>query len=326
MKKLLKIGGGVLLLFILLISGALIYLSAALPDVGEAPELSVEITPERVERGEYLANYVFACIDCHSTRNFSKFSGPLVAGTYGKGGERFGPEMGLPGVYYSKNLTPYNLGDWTDGEIFRAITTGVNKEGKALFPIMPYLSYGKADKEDIYDIIAYLRTLEPVEADVPESASQFPMNFILNTIPVPAAFSTKPDKSDTLEYGKYLVTVAACRDCHTPQKQGAPIEELELAGGFEFLFPSGELIRSANITPDEKTGIGSWDEDEFVRRFKSYADTSSLVDVNQGEFNTIMPWSMYAQMEEYDLRAMYSYLRTIPAVENQIVRFTPPQN
>lgn len=324
MKKVIKIAGGLLLMVILLISGALIYLKAALPDTGDAPELSIEITPERVERGEYLANYVFVCIDCHSTRDFSKFSGPLVAGTYGKGGERFGVEMGLPGNFYSKNLTPYHLGDWTDGEIFKAITTGVNKDGRALFPIMPYLSYGKADKEDIYDIIAYLRTLEPIEYDVPESEPVFPMNFILNTIPRPASFTTKPDKSDKIEYGRYLVSVASCRDCHTPQAKGEPVAELNLAGGFEFLFPSGEIIRSANITPDLKTGIGSWSEDQFVQRFKAYADTSTrLPEVVPGQFNSIMPWSMYGQMKEEDLRAVYAYLRTVPPIEHSVVRFEP---
>lgn len=327
MKKIIKVGGGALLIIILLTSGTLIYLTAALPDVGDAPEINVEITPERVARGEYLAKYVFACIDCHSTRDFSKFSGPLVKGTLGKGGERFGPEMGLPGVYYSKNLTPYNLKDWTDGEIFRAITTGINKDGEALFPVMPYLSYGKADKEDVYDIIAYLRTLEPIEYDVPESSSQFPMNFILNTIPKPADLSTKPDKSDKIAYGEYLVTVAACQECHTPQQQGAPIEGMELAGGFEYLLPSGEVIRSANITPDEKTGIGSWTEDQFVQRFKSYIDSSFVLpEVKPGGFNTIMPWTMYAQMKEDDLRAIYAYLQTVPAIENQVVLFSPPAN
>src|SRR5690554_2503217 len=178
--------------------------------------------------------------------------------------------MGLPGNYYSRNLTPYNLGDWTDGELFRAITTGVNKDGKALFPIMPYLNYGKVDKEDIYDIIAYLRTLEPIEYDVPESTSNFPMNFIINTIPAPAAFTTKPDKADKIEYGRYLVTAASCRDCHTPQINGAPIMELDLAGGFEYILSEGEILRSANITPHERTGIGSWTEDQFVQRFKNY--------------------------------------------------------
>lgn len=76
-----------------------------------------------------------------------------------KGGEFFGPDLGFPGEFYSRNLTPANLRGWTDGEIFRAITAGVNKEGEALFPVMPYRNYSKMDKEDIYDIIAYLRTL-----------------------------------------------------------------------------------------------------------------------------------------------------------------------
>jgi hypothetical protein len=62
-------------------------------------------------------------MDCHSTRDWSKFSGPLVEGTLGQGGERFDQTVGMPGVVYSKNITPARIGDYTDGELFRLITT-----------------------------------------------------------------------------------------------------------------------------------------------------------------------------------------------------------
>ena len=81
------------------------------------------------------------------------------------------------------NLTPYHLGNWTDGEIFRAITTGVSRDGHALFPVMPYTSYAKMDPADIKDIIAYLRTLKPIHNAIPAAESDFPMNFIINTMP-----------------------------------------------------------------------------------------------------------------------------------------------
>lgn len=324
MRKLIKVAVGLVLTFILLITGALVYVKTALPNVGPAPDLTVEITPERVERGKYLANHVMMCVDCHSTRNWAKFSGPLVAGTEGKGGEFFGADIGLPGNYYSKNLTPYHIGDWSDGELFRAITSGVNKNGEALFPIMPYLNFGKADKEDIYDIIAYLRTLEPVEYDVPASSSNFPMNFIINTIPKQPAFTTKPDRNNRVAYGEYLVTVGSCRDCHTQQVNGAPVMELDLAGGFTFVLPSGDVVNSANITPHNTTGIGEWGEQQFVERFKSYADsTYVLPDTPAGTFNTPMPWSMYGHMHEDDLRAIYAYLQTVPALENKVTLFAP---
>jgi hypothetical protein len=72
-----------------------------------------------IERGKYMAWHVMACMDCHCKRDFSKFSGPVVPGTDGMGGERFGPEFGLPGNIYSRNITPAAIGKWTDEEIIR---------------------------------------------------------------------------------------------------------------------------------------------------------------------------------------------------------------
>src|SRR5690606_38136067 len=69
--KLLKILGVLVLVLVVVVAGALTYVSTALPDVGPPPEITVEITPERLERGEYLANHVMLCMDCHSTRDWS---------------------------------------------------------------------------------------------------------------------------------------------------------------------------------------------------------------------------------------------------------------
>src|ERR1035437_9435534 len=137
MKRFKKITVFVLLLLIVAAGGSVGYLKFALPDVDAAPDLKIVSSPEKIARGEYLANSVCVCMDCHGTRDWSKFSGPPVDGTKGKGGEVFDQKFGFPGAYVSKNITPFSLGKWTDGEIFRAITCGVNKDGKALFPIMP---------------------------------------------------------------------------------------------------------------------------------------------------------------------------------------------
>ncbi len=312
-----------LLTIVVLIAGLISYVKFTLPNVGEAEDLKIEATPERVAHGKYLANAVAACMDCHSTRDWSKFAGPLMDGTLGKGGEVFPEEFGFPGTFYSKNITPYGIGSWTDGELFRAITSGVNKDGEALFPVMPHKAYGKCDKEDIYDIIAYLRSLPSIKNDVPKSEAIFPMNVIINTIPTKAEFSTRPDKKNQVAYGKYLFTMASCTECHTKQDKGTPIEGMEMAGGFEFPLPVG-TVRSANITPDKETGIGNWDEAAFVSRFKMYFD-SNYVDpqVAPGNFQTVMPWKMYGQMEEEDLKAMFAYLKTIKPIKNQVEKFTP---
>ncbi|MBC7893749.1 MAG: c-type cytochrome [Sphingobacteriaceae bacterium] len=309
-----------------LILGAFGYFTVAFPKAEPAPELNIERTPERVKRGEYLATNVAVCLDCHSKRDFSLYAGPPTPGTFGAGGERFGHDFGLPGEVYTKNLTPHGIGDWTDGELFRAITTGVGRDGHALFPVMPYGIYGKMDPEDIKDIIAYLRTLPAIKNDLPKRQLDFPLNFIVETIPGPAQPQKKPDTLDRVAYGKYLVTMASCGDCHTPtDKDHKPVPGRDLAGGVEFKFPQGTL-RPANLTPD-KTGLGQWTEAQFVQRFRVYADPAfEAPKMDPKGFNTIMPWLMYGKMKESDLKAIYAYLRSVKPVRNEVVKFTPAQN
>ena len=314
-----KVLGLLVLTAALLFAGVLVYVTTALPKVSPAPDFKVESTAAQLARGKYLANHVAVCIDCHSSRDWSKFSAPPVAGTIGKGGEKFDQTLGFPGTYYAKNITPAGLGTWTDGEIFRAITSGVRKDGSALFPVMPHHLYGQLDQEDIWSIIAYIRTLAPIQNQVPESVSDFPMNFIINTIPAEPKFQPVPAKTDVVAYGKYLVTAAACAECHTPKTNGQNIAGMEFAGGMEFKFPTGETLRSTNITSDPKTGIGNWTEAAFLNRFKMHANPAP---VEKGGFQTVMPWTMYAGMQEEDLRAIYAYLKTVPKIENKVERFT----
>lgn len=304
------------------VAGLLSYVKYGLPKIAEAEDLKIEYTEERIQRGEYLAHNVMVCMDCHSRRDYSRFGAPLVEKSLGSGGELFGKQMGFPGDFYAPNLTPYHLKDWTDGELFRAITTGVSKDGRALFPVMPYQSYGTIDKEDIYSVISYIRSLEPIENDVPLSKAEFPMNFIINTIPRQASFVTRPEEADMIAYGKYLFTSAACNDCHTRQEKGEPVKGMYLAGGFEFPFPDNTVVRSANITPDPETGIGTWTEEEFVHRFKKYSVSTFVAGaVGPGEFKTVMPWLFYTSMKESDLKAIWAYLKTVPPVNHKVEKF-----
>jgi mono/diheme cytochrome c family protein len=297
------------------------YIKFMLPSV-EAPKIIVEKTPERIKRGEYLANSVAVCMDCHSKRDWTKFAGPMVAGTEGTGGEKFGRELGFPGNFYSKNITPFHLKDWTDGEIYRAITSGVSRDGRALFPVMPYHYYGKADKEDIYSIIAYIRTLPEIESEVPESEADFPFSVILNTIPKTAELIQKPAEHDSIAYGGYLVNMAGCVECHTPFEKGQLVAGREFGGGREFDLPWGK-IRTPNITP-HATGIGNWSRELFVSRFKMYADSSYVSPhMDMKSFNTLMPWMMYSRMKESDLSSIYAYLKTLKPIDNTVEKFEP---
>lgn len=327
MKTLKKVLLIVVCVIFLVVVGFFVYMYTAFPKVNAAPDIKVELTPERIQRGEYLFNNVMSCVDCHSARDFNKFTFPAVPGTIGQGGFKFSPEEmpGFPGTLYSANITPAGIGSWTDGEVFRAITEGVSKDGRALFPLMPYMNYRELDKEDIYAVIAYVRTLKPIENVVPKPSLNFPLNILVRTMPTNSDLKPRPDKSNTVAYGKYLVTSASCIDCHTPQEKGEYIKDKMYAGGMEFNLPTG-VVRSSNITPDNETGIGTWSKEFFLGKFKMYDHSIYTPEVvKPGEFNTVMPWPLLGSMTLEDLNAIYDYLRTLPPVKNKVEKFTPRQ-
>lgn len=325
MKKFLKISAYILGGAATVIIVFLLYFNASYPKVDPPSSEKVDITPSRIGRGEYLANHVSVCMDCHSTRDWSKFSGPPIPGTLGKGGDRFDESnTGVPGTVFAKNITPASLKDWTDGELIRAITCGVNKDGKAFFPLMPYFGYNNLTQEDLYSIVAYVRFLQPIVNEVPETELDFPVSLIVKTLPLQTYNPSKEtDRSNTVEYGKYLVTIAGCFDCHTQQVKGEFIMEKSYAGGFEFNLPGG-VLQSANITPDINTGIGNWTKEQFISRFKTFdPQTYEPVSTGMNDFNTIMPWTMYAGMTEEDLGAIFDYLKTVKPVYNSVALWSP---
>lgn len=296
-----------------------------MPNISVNSTIKIELSEERIERGKYLAHHVTACVDCHSTRDWSKFSAPL-AGPLGTGGEIFSRDMGFPGTVYSPNITPHNLKSWTDGEIFRAITTGVNKEGKAIFSVMPYHNYGTMDKEDIYSIIAYIRTLDLIESAVPKRQLDFPVNILMNLSPKEAALTTIPQESDRVAYGGYLINAAGCVHCYSQTEKGSMIKGTEYGGGMEFKQAAG-IVRGPNITMDKSSGIGTWSKETFVARFKHYADTSyTPVQLKPTDWNTPMPWTMYAGMKVEDIEAIYDYLNSIEPKDHVVVKFEPHKN
>ncbi|HUQ66407.1 MAG TPA: hypothetical protein VM101_09640 [Flavitalea sp.] len=324
MRKVFKVLGILLGIIVIFIAAAAIYIKKALPDVGPAPLLKIQSTPEKIERGEYLANHVMICMDCHSTRQWNYFGGPMKPDSLGSGGELFDQTMGFPGSIHAANITPAGIGDWTDGEVFRAITTGVRRNGKPIFPVMPYHNYGKVDPEDIEAIITYLRTLPAIEHQVEESKYDFPMNFIINTIPVKSSPGKRPSPSDRIAYGKYMVTSAGCGECHTPFDKGKFDTTKFLAGGRTFSLPAGD-VTSANLTPDKETGIGNLSKEAFMGRFIAFRDSAySHRQINfMTDFATIMPWPVYAGMKDDDLSAIYDYLASLKPVKHSIVKFKP---
>lgn len=273
----------------------------------------------QLERGKYLTTKVALCLDCHSERNFDYFSGPIIEGTEGKGGELFDQHnVGVPGTIYARNITPdpaTGIGSWTDDEIFRALTQGISKNGDTLFPLMPYPAYNQMAKEDIDAIIAYIKTLKPIEHKVPERQLLMPIHMAYPpNLKATLDSNQRPPMDDKVKYGQYLVTAASCFDCHTPMENGQFGQPF--TGGYTFNMPTF-TVNSANLTSDPETGIGSWSEEQFLNKFTQYRNKEAYV-FDAGRQNTIMPWTLYAQMDDYDLKAIYAFLKTLPPVKNKV--------
>ena len=319
MNKLLKLLLFLVVLVVLIAGAGVAYLFAKYPDVPPAENVKVVATPEKIARGEYLSKNVTGCVDCHAVRDYTKYAGPVVEGTLGRGGENFGVEGTTVRALYSRNITPTAIGDWTDGELIRAFTAGVNKDGEPLFPIMPYPKYARLSREDVEAIVAYVRTLAPIEYTAPPRDLAMPLPLVVRTIPKAAEFRPIPAKSDRVAYGEYVTSAAGCSECHTPMEAGTPIPGKDFAGGFEFPLPGGGVVRSANITPDADSGIGTWTEQQFIDKFKAFdgAPHRPLSAEEQRE-NTVMPWLGYAGMTTEDLGAIYSYLRSLKPILNRV--------
>jgi hypothetical protein len=321
MKKIIKYLLGIILLTLVV---GISYLKFALPNIPVQEDLIVESSPERLERGRYLANHVNLCMDCHSERDWNLLTGPPKPGTAGAGGERFDQSIGFPGVFFSRNITPHGLGDWSDGEIYRAITSGVSRDNTVIFPVMPWPAYNKMATEDIYSLIVYLKSLQPIDNINKTSSTDFPVSLIKNTFPMPASPTEIPAKTDRVAYGGYLVNAGACVDCHSKKDdKGNNIPGTEFGGGMGFPMPGFGTVYSANLTSDKETGL-QYTEESFIATFKSYVDsTYTPHSVGKGEFQTIMPWMMYGGMTEEDLGAIHSYLRSLAPIKNAVVKFVP---
>ncbi|MFQ6615177.1 MAG: c-type cytochrome [Fidelibacterota bacterium] len=292
--------------------------------VGPPRDITVDVTPERIARGEYLANHVTHCITCHSELNWDFYAGGQPQpGTEGQGGDPIAENMGIIGSFevFAGNITPAALNDWTDGQVIQAITEGVTRDGRPLFPVMPYSAFRIMPEEDVYAIVAYLRQLKPIENPVGKKKIKRILKLVERTFPSPWDPQPLPDPSDRLAYGKYLATIGSCHGCHdTFSSSGKPIEGMTLAGGNEFALPEGGTVRSSNITSDPETGIGNRSREEFIGLFKSFQNPVKMDEMNRHQ-NTVMPWPAFAGMKDEDLGAIYDYLMWAEPVKNRVEKY-----
>jgi mono/diheme cytochrome c family protein len=317
----------VALLVIVVLSGiTYLYIRYGLPKIPPVPEIAINHQDSSLLRhGEYLAEHVAICVDCHSPRDITYFSWPNIKDQKGAGGPFLSQKLGytFPGESFTPNITPANLGSWSDGELYRLLTTGIDKDGNTINHAMPFENFSHLDPADAKAIIAYIRTLPPIKNN---PAGVTKINFFHSLYNRTISRAVQPIYVDSLktaiDSGHYLVTIASCNDCHTPKKW-LEIDDTArlLSGGLEFPLPTGGFVHSANLTPDE-SGLQTWTADAFVKKFKSMRDSGAIYKVAPNSFNTLMPWSDYDGMTENDLKAIYAYLRSIKPVYNPVVHYT----
>jgi mono/diheme cytochrome c family protein len=300
----------------LFLIGWFFYLLLRSPSSAPAATITVDMSPDRIERGQYLFDSICACGTCHSERDYKKFGAPIDPKGIGKGQEM--PFNGLPGTITAGNLTrdaETGLGSWSDGDKIRAIRDGIHKSGRALYPLMPYQYYRFLSDEDVQAIVAYMNSLSPVRNQLPRTSITFPTSMWIKGLPTPVVRVSPVDPDGGEAYGDYLVKIAACESCHTPVKGFQPDLTMRFAGGNDLDAFFG-VVTVANITPDQGSGIGGWSYLQFEKRMRSYANYQGNPPAVAPKDFTLMPWESYSKITDHDMEAMFLYLKGVKAISN----------
>lgn len=297
-----------IIVVILLIAGGgfvLYIIMSPLPRYQPADvDMTVQVTAERVAHGQKIVAMI--CAPCHEGNHTNKLVG------------RYMPDMTDFGKLYSKNITQdktAGIGSWTDGQIAVALRTGVTPNGKVLFPPMP--KWVNLSDEDLKDIIAYLKSNQP--SVQPSSKTQPPDDlnllgkmlgrFAFNPLNYPDEPITEPDSNNTLAFGKYLVdSKYHCYECHSSDMSTNnpyhPTQSLGyLSGGNKMKTNDGKLVFSPNLTFD-KTGIADY----------SLADMEQAIRYGKAKDKRMLSWPMpkFTQMSNKEIKAIYTYLQSVP--------------
>jgi len=275
-----------------------------------------ERTPQRLERGRYIATALSGCLYCHSPHQWTAPGHPILAGMEGSGEEL--PYGGLPGRIVAPNLTPdpaTGAGNWSDDQLARAIREGIGHDGRALFPIMPFQHYRAMSDEDLASVVVYIRSLPAVRHEVPRTEIIFPVRYLIRGVPEPVTSPVADENSsDQVRRGAALANLAGCIDCHTPQIKGENLPDLDFAGGQVFPGP-WPTVSTANITPDA-SGISYYDEALFLEVMRTGV-------VRARRLSEVMPVFVYKNLTDADLKAIFAYLRTIKPVKHRVDNAEP---
>ena len=268
-------------------------------------------TPQRLERGRYIATALSGCVYCHSPHDWAATETPVIAGKEGSG--EVEPYADLPGRIIAPNITPdpeTGAGTWSDDQLARAIREGIGHDGRALFPLMPYTHFRAMSDEDVASVIVYLRSLPAVRNALPATEIIFPVKYLMRVVPEPLNSPVAQEATpDPVKRGEQLINLAGCMDCHTPADKGQPVAGMVGSGGSGFHGPWG-FVASANITPDP-SGLSYYDETLFV-------DVIRTGSVKARKLSPIMPVMVYKNLSDDDLKAMFAYLKTLKPVSHRV--------
>jgi mono/diheme cytochrome c family protein len=181
-----------------------------------------------------------------------------------------GLALGSPfGTFFPPNISPDprdGIGRWRTIDLANALMSGVSPDGRHYYPALPYTSYTHMRIQDVQDLMAYLRTLPPIQGRAPQHDLPFPFSIrrlvgfwkllYLDRTPI----NTDPAHDPEWNRGRYLVeAVAHCAECHSARNLANAIKESSrFAGGFD-QEGAGYV---PNITP---AGIGGWSRDDLSR-------------------------------------------------------------
>jgi mono/diheme cytochrome c family protein len=241
-----------------------------------------------IARGRHIAEAMSDCVGCHTENlggqmflddpNFARLAAPnLTSGQGGVGGN-------------------YSDEDWV-----RAIRHGVAADGRALI-VMPSHWFHYLQDEDLGALIAYLKTVPPVDNQLPPRSVAFVPTRILLALGVfPTAVELiakngarpTPEAAVSVAYGGYISLVAACRECHGN----------DLAGGTSEGAPKGP-----NLTPGG--AFAAYREEDFLKLMHSGVTPGGRAVSEE------MPWINYGKMTDDELKALFAYLQSVEPLPN----------
>ncbi|MEY4515075.1 MAG: hypothetical protein RLZZ450_7197, partial [Pseudomonadota bacterium] len=272
-----------------------------------------------VERGEYLVDHVLMCGVCH-TPSLPNGEPDMTKYLAGSRSYDFTDLDGTIVTVNAENLTshdPEGLHAWSDDQLRRALTKGIDDENIAMYPIMPYPEYALLTQEDVDSIIKYLRTVPPNDNVVPADYPHFDQNPPVPTVEdakIPHTTLAKTDPAfAAAERGRYIAKTA-CLNCHTEElSYGIPDLSKPFAGGKKYTFIRGKPVQtSTNITP-HATGLSTWSIDDIAAAIHTNQEKGTgrtFCNTHPGGAERL------GKMTDSDLKDLATYIHTLPPIAN----------